>query len=272
MLPMVVFPGQARGWINLLADQPLNPNELERYARHLVLPEVGGPGQQKLKASRVLIIGAGGLGSPVALYLAAAGVGTIGIVDNDVVSLSNLQRQIIHDNIAVGELKTESGAQSIKRLNPAITVKTHSLRLIQNNATELIKPYDIVADGSDNFATRYLVADVCEKLNKPLVTAAVGRFDGSITTLKPFACNSAGEPNPRYSDIFPNRPPDGLLPGCAEAGILGALTGVIGSMQALEIIKEITGAGESLIGKIILYDALATRFEQINYKRKIKIT
>ena len=251
-----------------MTDQPLSPNELERYARHLVLPEIGGAGQQKLKASRVLIIGAGGLGSPVALYLAAAGVGTIGIVDDDVVSLSNLQRQIIHDDDAVGTLKTESSAHSIKRLNPMITVETQNTRLDDKNAIELIEPYDIVADGSDNFATRYLAANICENLSKPLVTAAVGRFDGSITTLKPFASNSAGEPNPRYSDIFPTKPPDGLLPGCAEAGILGALTGVIGSMQALEIIKEITGAGECLVGKLILYDALSTRFEQINYKRK----
>ena len=251
-----------------MTDQPLSPNELERYARHLVLPEIGGAGQQKLKAARVLVIGAGGLGSPVALYLAAAGVGTMGIVDDDAVSLSNLQRQIIHDDDSVGTLKTDSSAQSIKRLNPMVIVETHNTRLDSKNATELIEPYDIVADGSDNFATRYLAADICEKLNKPLVTAAVGRFDGSITTLKPFTHNSASEPNPRYSDIFPTRPPDGLLPGCAEAGILGALTGVIGSMQALEIIKEITGAGESLVGKLILYDALSTRFEQIKYKRK----
>jgi molybdopterin/thiamine biosynthesis adenylyltransferase len=253
-----------------LANQPLDPNELERYARHLVLPEIGGAGQQKLKASNVLIIGAGGLGSPVALYLAAAGVGTIGIVDDDVVSLSNLQRQIIHDDSSVGELKTKSSAQSIKRLNPSVTVKTYNFRLVEDNAAELIETYDIVADGSDNFATRYLVANVCEELKKPLVTAAVGRFDGSITTLKPFAHNNEGEPNPRYSDIFPSKPPDGLLPGCAEAGILGALTGVIGSMQALEIIKEITGTGESLVGKLLLYDALATRFEQISYKRRKK--
>lgn len=251
-----------------MTNQPLNSNELERYARHLVLPEVGGAGQQKLKASRVLIIGAGGLGSPVALYLAAAGVGTIGIVDDDVVSLSNLQRQIIHDDKSVGTLKTKSSTQSIKRLNPLVTVETHNLRLDDDNAAGLIEPYDIVADGSDNFATRYLAADICEKLRKPLITAAVGRFDGSITTLKPFSNNSAGEPNPKYSDIFPIKPPDGLLPGCAEAGILGALTGVIGSMQALEIIKEITGAGESLIGKLVLYDAFATRFELIKYKRK----
>ncbi len=251
-----------------MTNQTLNPDELERYARHLVLSEIGGAGQQKLKASRVLIIGAGGLGSPVALYLAAAGVGTIGIVDDDVVSLSNLQRQIIHDDDAVGTLKTDSSAQSIKRLNPMVAVETHTLRLDADNAFELIESYDIVADGSDNFATRYIAADICEKLSKPLVTAAVGRFDGSITTLKPFACNSAGEPNPRYNDIFPSKPPDGLLPGCAEAGILGALTGVVGSMQALEIIKEITGAGESLVGKFLLYDALSTRFEQIKYKRK----
>ncbi len=249
-------------------NPPLSKNELERYARHLILPEVGGAGQQKLKAARVLIIGVGGLGSPVALYLAAAGVGTIGIVDDDVVSLSNLQRQIAHDTSSVGELKTESGANSITRINPSVNVRIHNYRLGDSNAESLIGTYDIVADGSDNFETRYLTARTCEKLRIPLVTAAVGRFDGSITTLKPYSINSEGEQNPRYIDIFPYQPPAGLLPGCAEAGILGALTGVIGSMQALEVIKEVVGAGESLVGRLVLYDALTTRFEQIKYRRK----
>lgn len=246
----------------------LDENELERYARHLVLPEIGGAGQQKLKAARVLIIGAGGLGSPLALYLAAAGIGNLGIIDDDVVSLSNLQRQIIHDDSSIGDLKTESSARSINRINPLIKVDTHNTRLDQTNAAELIGSYDVIADGSDNFSTRYLAAEVCEQMQVPLVSAAVGRFDGSITTLKPYATNSQGELNPRYIDIFPARPPDGLLPGCAEAGILGALTGVIGSMQALEVLKEITGAGESLVGKLVLYDALASRFEHIKYKRR----
>ena len=251
-----------------MSNPPLNAIELERYARHLVLPEVGGAGQQRLKAARVLIIGVGGLGSPLALYLAAAGVGVIGIVDNDIVSLSNLQRQILHDTASIGDMKTESGAKGIKRINPMVEVNIHNSRLNNENAVGLIGSYDIVADGSDNFLTRYLTAEVCEKLHIPLVSAAVGRFDGSITTLKPYAENAQGELNPRYTDIFPDRPPDGMLPGCAEAGILGALTGVIGSMQALEVMKEIIGAGESLVGKLVLYDALATRFEQVNYKRR----
>lgn len=246
----------------------LTAAELERYARHLVLPEIGGAGQQKLRHARVLIIGAGGLGSPLALYLAAAGVGTLGIVDDDVVSLSNLQRQIIHDSDSIGELKTTSSARCIARINPHVTVEPANCRLDNHNARKLISTYHIVADGSDNFATRYLTADICEKLRVPLVTAAVGRFDGSLTTLKPYLEGKNGGLNPRYSDIFPNRPPDGLVPTCAEAGILGALTGVIGSMQALEVIKEITGAGESLVGKLVLYDALAARFEVIKYRRK----
>ncbi len=252
-----------------MSETLLTPLELERYARHLVLREIGGPGQQKLKAGRVLIIGAGGLGSPVALYLAAAGVGTIGIVDDDIVSVSNLQRQIIHDSDAVGELKTKSSARSISRINPHVSVNIHNCRLNETNAAEIVSAYDIVADGSDNFATRYLAADICENMGIPLVTAAVGRFDGSITTLKPYAVGADGSANPRYCDIFPVKPPDGLLPGCAEAGILGALTGVIGSMQALEVLKEITGAGDSLVGTLLLYDALTTRFERIGYKRKI---
>ncbi len=255
-----------------MAGNLFTASELERYARHLVLPEVGGPGQQKLKAARVLVIGAGGLGSPVMLYLAAAGVGTIGIVDDDIVSLSNLQRQIIHDSDAVGKKKTTSSTNTIARINPHVEVKVHDCRLDETNVHELIGGFDIVADGSDNFATRYLTAQVCEQLSIPLVTAAVGRFDGSITTLKPYETGSTGSPNPRYSDIFPSKPPDGLLPNCAEAGILGALTGVVGSMQALEIIKEITGAGEGLVGTLLLYDSLTNRFERINYGRKNRAT
>ncbi len=246
----------------------LSPKELERYARHLVLPEVGGPGQQKLKNARVLVIGAGGLGSPIVLYLAAAGVGTIGLVDDDVVSLSNLQRQVIHDTGAVGELKTKSAASSVQRINPHVKIEAHNCRFEASNAMELASAYDIVADGSDNFTTRYLAAEICEQVGVPLVSAAVGRFDGSITTLKPFETNDKGEQNPRYTDIFPGKPPEGLLPSCAEAGVLGALTGVIGSMQALEVIKEITGTGESLVGTLLLYDSMTTRFERVRYRRK----
>ncbi len=241
---------------------PLSPEELERYARHIVLPEVGGPGQQRLKAARVLIIGAGGLGSPVALYLAAAGIGTIGIVDDDHVSLSNLQRQVLHDSDQVGQLKTASAQRAIGRINPHVRVETHQSRMTADNADELIARYDIVADGSDNFATRYLAADRCAALGKPMVTAAVGRFDGSVTTLKPFEND-----NPGYRDLFPKQPPDGLVPCCAEAGILGALTGIIGSIQALEVLKLIAGIGEPLVGRLLLYDGLSQSFETIRYRR-----
>ena len=243
------------------------PDELERYARHIVLADIGGAGQQLLKAARVLVVGAGGLGSPVIQYLAAAGVGTIGIVDDDVVSLSNLQRQTIHDTNAAGVLKVDSAEAAVKRLNPNVTVKKHPCRLTEENGDSLVADYDLVVDGSDNFDTRYLVADLCEKYEKTLVTGAVGQFDGSITTLKPFARDPQGSLFPRYRDVFPQRPPDGLLPTCEEAGILGALTGIIGSMQALEVIKEITGTGESLAGRLLLFDAKSARWNEFSYKR-----
>ncbi|MCG6857427.1 MAG: molybdopterin-synthase adenylyltransferase MoeB [Salaquimonas sp.] len=248
----------------------LSQEELERYARHIVLRHIGGPGQQKLKAARVLVVGAGGLGSPVIAYLAAAGIGTIGIVDNDTVSLSNLQRQIIHDTDQVGEAKTASATRAAARINPHVAVESHHVRLEEENARELVGGYDIVADGSDNFDTRYTVADACEAEEKTLVSAAVGQFDASLTTLKPHLKDENGNSFPRYRDLFPEKPPVGLVPTCAEAGILGALTGVIGSMQALEIIKEITDAGDSLAGRLVLYDALAARFEEFHYARSGK--
>ncbi|MEP3278663.1 MAG: molybdopterin-synthase adenylyltransferase MoeB [Stappiaceae bacterium] len=240
--------------------------ELERYARHIVLSDVGGPGQQKLKQSSVLVIGAGGLGAPVLQYLAAAGIGRIGIVDDDHVSLSNLQRQVIHDTDSIGAAKVESAARSVGRINPHVTVDSHPLRLGPSNALDLIGSYDIIVDGSDNFATRYLASDACFFAKKPLVTAAVGQFDGSITTLRPHENAPEGTPNPTYRCLFPNAPADGSLPTCATAGVLGALTGVIGSMQALEVIKEIVGIGDSLVGRLLLYDARAARFETIKYR------
>lgn len=246
----------------------LDASELERYARHIVLSEVGGPGQQRLKAARVLLIGAGGLGSPLLAYLAAAGVGAIGIVDDDTVALSNLQRQIIHDTEAVGMRKVDSARAAAARINPHVGIETWPVRLDSRNAYALLSLYDVVADGSDNFATRYLVADLCEELQIPLVTAAVGRFDGTLTTLKPFAKGPDGKLLPRYRDLFPAPPPPGILPTCADAGILGALTGVMGSLQALEVIKEITGAGESLAGRLLLYDARATRFDTVKFSRR----
>lgn len=246
---------------------PLSDGELERYARHIVLPEIGGPGQQKLKTARVLAIGAGGLGAPVLQYLAAAGVGTIGIVDDDHVSLSNLQRQIIHGTQDVARPKGESARDALARLNPEVAIELHALRLTPQNAAGLIAPYDIVVDGSDNFDTRYALADACEALKKPLVTAAVGRFDGSLTVLMPYETGPDGQNNPGYRDLFPEPPPAELVPSCAQAGIVGALTGVMGTLQAMEVIKLITGSGTPLIGRLLLYDGLAARFDEVAYSR-----
>jgi len=243
----------------------LSPAEVKRYARHIVLGEVGGAGQQKFKAARVLVIGAGGLGAPAALYLAAAGIGTLGIVDDDVVDLSNLQRQIIHTEARVGVPKVESARDTIAALNPHVRVVAHRERLGAENGRALIAGYDLVVDGSDNFATRYLAADLCAELKVPLVTGAVGRFDGSLTVLKPYEGD-----NPSYRDLFPAPPPEGLVPSCAEAGILGALTGIIGSLQALEALKLIAGIGEPLIGRLLLYDGMAQRFEEIRYRKKVR--
>ena len=240
--------------------------ELERYARHIVLREVGGPGQQRLKAAKVLVIGAGGLGAPLLLYLAAAGVGTIGIVDDDAVALSNLQRQVIHRSEDVGVLKTESAANAIRRLNPHVEVVSHVARLTPDNAPDLLGPYDIVADGSDNFATRYAVSDACFHAGKPLVTAAVGTFDATLTTLRPHESGPDGRPNPTYRCLFPDAPPPGTVPSCQEAGILGALTGIVGSMMALEVIREITGFGEGLVGRLLMIDTRAMRFETVRYR------
>ena len=247
------------------ASPALSEIELERYARHIVLPEVGGAGQQKLKRARVL--GAGGLGAPVLQYLAAAGVGTLGIVDDDHVSLSNLQRQIIHDTDAVGDSKGDSAARAIRRLNPNVATELHEMRLTAANAADLVGAYDIVTDGSDNFDSRYAIADACALAKRPLVTAAVGRFDGSLTVLMPHEADESGNPNPRYRDLFPEAPPPGTVPSCAETGIVGALTGVMGALQAMEVIKLITGAGEPLVGRLLLYDALNARFDTIGYKR-----
>ena len=246
----------------------LSDLELERYARHILLRDVGGPGQQKLKAARVLVIGAGGLGSPLLAYLAAAGVGTLGVVDDDEVSLSNLQRQIIHDSDALDRPKVESAKASLARINPHVSIEAHAMRLDEDNGADLVARYELVVDGSDNFDTRYLVADLCEEAQRPLITAAVGLFDGSITTLKPYKTGPDGKLNPRYRDLFPERPAPGTIPSCAEAGVLGALTGVIGSMQAVEVIKEIVGLGEGLVGRLILYDSRSARFETIKYRRR----
>lgn len=239
--------------------------EIERYARHIVLHGVGGPGQQKLKAARVLVIGAGGLGSPVLQYLAAAGVGTLGIVDDDDVSLSNLQRQVLHATDDLGRPKVDSAAAAIARLNPHVAVVKHPVRFDESNGSELLQGYDLVADGSDNFATRYAVSDACFHAGKPLVTAAVGTFDATLTTLRPFELSATGTPNPTYRCLFPEPPPAGLVPACSEAGVLGALTGIVGSMMALEIIREIVGFGESLVGRLLMMDTRDMRFETVRY-------
>jgi adenylyltransferase/sulfurtransferase len=241
----------------------LSPTEIERYRRHLVLREVGGQGQRRLKAARVLLIGAGGLGSPLALYLAAAGVGTIGIVDDDRVSLSNLQRQIAHDTAHVGVPKVESARQTIARINPHIAVEMHETRIDAGNALALIGRYDIVADGSDNFATRYLVSDACYLARRPLVFAAVGPFDGYVTTFKPHECRPDGTPWPTYRCLFPEAPPPGTVANCADVGVLGSVVGVVGTLQATEVLKEILGLGDSLAGRLLMYDALSARFQQV---------
>ncbi len=243
----------------------LSGDEIERYARHLVLRDIGGPGQQRLKNARVLAVGAGGLGAPLLQYLAAAGVGVIGVVDDDRIALSNLQRQVIHSTEDVGRLKTDSAREAIRRLNPNVLVETHPLRLDETNARALIARYDIVADGSDNFATRYLVSDSCFYEKRPLVTAALGGFDASLTTLRPFEAGPDGRPNPTYRCLFPEPPPSGSAPGCEEAGVLGALAGVVGAMMALEVVREIVGFGEGLVGRLILIDARAMRFETLRY-------
>ncbi len=243
----------------------LSPEEIERYARHIVLHGLGGPGQQKLKAAKVLVIGAGGLGAPVLQYLAAGGVGVLGCADDDAVSLSNLQRQVIHGTSDIGRPKVDSAADAISRINPHVAFQPHPVRVDEGNVRALVREYDLIADGSDNFVTRYLVSDACFYERKPLVTGAVGVFDGSLTTLRPFETGSGGEPWPTYRCLFPEAPPEGAIPACSEAGIIGALTGIVGSMMALEAIREIAGFGESLTGKLLLIDALAMRFETLEY-------
>jgi adenylyltransferase/sulfurtransferase len=241
-------------------------DEVERYARHLVLAEIGGPGQQKLKKASVLVVGAGGLGAPALLYLAAAGVGRLVIVDDDVVSLSNLQRQVIHTTAAIDRPKTESAEAFVAALNPHVKVEGINQRITAENAMALISGVDVVIDGSDNFSTRYLVADACTLAGRPLVTAALGRFDATVTTLRPYETRADGTPNPTYRCLFPEPPPAGTVPSCAEAGILGALAGVAGSLVALEAIRAIVGFGEGLVGRLLMIDTRSMRFETLAYE------
>ncbi len=239
--------------------------EIERYARHIVLRDVGGPGQQKLKAGRVLVVGAGGLGAPALLYLAAAGVGRLDIVDDDTVSLSNLQRQVIHRTADIGRAKTDSARDALHALNPHVELATHGQRLDADNAMALIRAADVVVDGSDNFATRYLVSDACALAATPLVTAALGAFDATVTTLRPHEQGPDGMPNPTYRCLFPEPPPPGTVAPCAEAGVLGALAGMAGSIAALEAIRVLVGFGEGLVGRLLMIDALSMRFETLSY-------
>ena len=232
-----------------------------RYSRHLLIPEVGEPGQAKLLRSKVLLIGAGGLGSPTGLYLAAAGVGRIGIVDDDVVDESNLQRQVLHTTDRIGMPKTESAKKTLQALNPDVMVDEHRVRLQRDNALELFAKYDLIVDGSDNFGTRYLVNDACVLLGKPNVHGSIFRFDGQATTFVP------GGGRPCYRCLFPEPPPPELAPSCQEAGVLGVLPGIIGLVQAVEAVKLLIGRGEPLVGRLLLYDALEQRFREVKYVR-----
>ena len=237
-------------------------SQIERYARHIILQEVGGHGQAKLLDSSVLVVGAGGLGSPLLLYLAAAGVGTLGIVDDDRVSLSNLQRQVIHTSDALGTPKVESAERAIRAINPDVTVITHEERLTAENAMDLISAYDLVADGSDNFETRFLINDACYLARTTLVSAAILRFDGQLATFKAYE----GEGHPCYRCIFREPPPPGRIPSCAEGGILGAVAGSMGSLQSTEVLKELLGIGDSLSGTLIIYAALSATFRNVRVK------
>ena len=238
-------------------------DEITRYSRHILLAEVGGTGQARLRDARVLLIGAGGLGSPLLLYLAAAGIGTIGLVDDDTVDLTNLQRQIAHTTERLGQPKVQSAAEAARAINPAVVIEQHQTRLTADNAMQLISAYDLVCDGSDNFDTRFLVADACVLAARTLVSAAVLRFDGQLSTFKPHA-----DPDgPCYRCLHPAPPPPGLLPSCSEAGILGAVTGVMGSLQATEVLKEVMGIGEGLSGRLLIWDALAARIRTIRLRK-----
>ena len=247
----------------------LSSEEIERYARQIVLHGLGGPGQNKLKAARVLVVGAGGLGSPALQYLAGAGVGTLGIVDDDVVSLSNLHRQVIHATEDVGRPKTESAEAAIARINPHVAVERIALRLDASNAEAIVRRFEVVLDGSDNFTTRYALSDACFHERRPLISAALGEFDGTLTTLKPYETGTDGAPNPTYRCLFPDPPEPGTIPTCAEAGILGALAGVLGSLMALEAIRVLVGGfsdgDEGLVGRLLMIDARSMRFETLRY-------
>jgi len=256
--------GGFTGWkrAGLAWEQPisLRPDQENRYSRHTMLPEVGVAGQVKLLKSKVLCIGAGGLGSPSSMYLAAAGIGTIGMIDDDIVDASNLQRQILHGTDRVGVAKVDSAETTLQALNPDVKVDKHRTRITSDNALELIAPYDVIIDGADNFATRYLVNDVALRLGKPVIHASIFRFEGQITV---FPANGS----PCYRCLFPNPPPAEEAPSCAEAGVLGVLPGIMGVLQATEAIKLLLGLGQTLAGRLLVYDAMATRFRELKLRR-----
>ena len=256
--------GGIKAWeaagLPVVAPEGLTREQRMRYSRHTLLPEVGVEGQAKLLNAKVLLLGAGGLGSPAGLYLAAAGLGTIGIVDDDIVDESNLQRQVIHDTTRVGAPKTESARQSIEALNPDVKVIEHRTRLGPDNVLELIEPYDVIVDGADNFPTRYLLNDASVRLRKPVISASILAFDGQISTFVPYE-------GPCYRCLYPVPPPAELAPSCGAAGVLGVMAGVMGLLQANEVIKLTAGIGEPLIGRLLLYDSLATRFTELKVKR-----
>lgn len=244
-------------------DLDFTDDELHRYSRHILLQEVGAVGQAKLRAAKVLLVGAGGLGSPLALYLAGAGIGTIGLIDDDRLELSNLQRQVAHDMARLGRNKAESAAETIRRLNPEVRVEIHPQRLDAASAAALIPRYDLVCDGTDNFPTRFLLGDACHLLGRTLVSAAVLRFEGQLAVFK----SHLGSAFPCQRCLHPEPPPPGLVPSCSEAGVLGAVTGVMGTLQATEVLKEILGIGESMAGRLLLWDALDSRFRTVRLKR-----
>jgi adenylyltransferase/sulfurtransferase len=245
----------------------LRDDQIRRYARHILLDQIGGAGQERLLAARVLVVGAGGLGSPLLLYLAAAGVGTLGVVDDDIVDLTNLQRQVVHTTDSIGTAKVDSARRTIAAVNPDVTVVPHHQRLTADNARDLIAAYDLVADGSDNFTTRFLVNDICYAVRRPLVSAAILRFDGQVTTFKAYERTADGDHGPCYRCLFREPPPPGEVPSCAEAGVLGSWCGAVGSLQATEVIKELLGIGDGLSGWLLLCDALGATFRKVRVRR-----
>jgi sulfur-carrier protein adenylyltransferase/sulfurtransferase len=244
----------------VIAASGLTPEQRDRYSRHTLLPEVGVDGQLKLLNAKVLLLGAGGLGAPTALYLAAAGIGTIGLVDDDVVDASNLQRQVIHNSERIGEPKTASARKTIEALNPDVEVVEHRMRLDASNILEVIRDYDVIVDGADNFPTRYLLNDASVRLRKPVVSASILSFDGQVSTFVPFE-------GPCYRCLYPTPPPAELAPSCSANGVLGVMAGTMGTLQANEVIKLVLGVGEPLIGRLLLYEALGTRFTELKVRR-----